>query len=331
MSGSANDIISSGILDLYVAGALTHDEISDVERAIASSPEVAAEVRRLQSTLEQYAQLHSTQPRPELRSRVLQAITDAQQAETKQVETKQVETQQTETQHEAKHTTHVQTGLHRVDGGLAGDNDVASSRTEATARETQRVERMPAKSNRWMLAASVAFILGLLPSMYFYMQYNGVRAELSQTKVELAEVKNAQSVMASKALFMEGALGKVADTNVTRVAMPVTTSAQAALPGMSNAQNAFATVWWNKGTDEVMLDLRKMPECPAGHDYQLWAIVDGKPVDLGVFNPASERGTMVAMHTVGKPQLFAVTVEPKGGSPSPTLDKMIVAGAVRSS
>jgi anti-sigma factor RsiW len=47
MSGNVNDIINSGILDLYVAGALSPEEISDVERHIEREPEVASEVVRL--------------------------------------------------------------------------------------------------------------------------------------------------------------------------------------------------------------------------------------------------------------------------------------------
>jgi len=282
MSGNAHDIISSGILDLYVAGALTAEEISDVERMIATEPEIASEVVRLQRTLEQYAQLHSSKPRPELRSRVLTAVAEAQRAE--------------------QPLTHVPGATQR---------DVP--------RTTQRTQRPPARRS-WLMAASIAFLLGLMPGVYYFMEYNGVKSELTQTQVELADAKSTQSVMASKANYMEDAMGKLADTNVVRVAMP----------GMPIAKASFATVWWNKGTQEVMIDMHKMPECPAGHDYQLWAIVDGKPVDLGVFNPERDAEKLMKMHTVGKPQMFAVTLEPIGGSPSPTLEKMVVAGAIRS-
>ncbi len=278
MNGNVNDIISSGILDLYVAGALAPEEISDVERLIVTEPEVASEVQRLQRTLEQYAQLHSTKPRPELRSRVLQAVAEAQGVEPQRVAT-----------------------VH-------------------TARATQRAVRQPAQRS-WLLAASVAFVLGLMPGVFYYMQYNGIKNELTQTQIELADAKSVQSVMASKASYMEGAMDQLADTNVVRVMMP----------GLAIAKSSFATVWWNKGTQEVMIDMRKMPDCPAGHDYQLWAIVDGKPVDLGVFNPKSTDEMMLKMRAVGQPQLFAVTLEPIGGSPSPTLEKMVVAGAVSKS
>lgn len=288
MNGSANDIISSGILDLYVAGALSQEEISDVERLIVTEPEVAAEVQRLQRTLEQYARLHSTKPRPELRSRVLNAVADAQRAEQPAL-------------------THVE-GTHQPRA------------TSHEPRATERVQRQPAQRS-WLLAASVAFLLGLMPGVFYYLQYNGIKNELTQTQIELADAKSAQGVMASKASYMENAMDKLADTNVVRVMMP----------GLAIAKSSFATVWWNKGTQEVMIDMRKMPDCPAGHDYQLWAIVDGKPVDLGVFNPKSTDEMLLKMSAVGQPQLFAVTLEPIGGSPSPTLEKMVVAGPVTKS
>jgi anti-sigma-K factor RskA len=50
--------------------------------------------------------------------------------------------------------------------------------------------------------------------------------------------------------------------------------------------------------------------------YQLWAIFNGKPVDLGVFDIKKERLLIQARNTQGA-EAFAITMEKKGGSPSP--------------
>jgi anti-sigma-K factor RskA len=65
------------------------------------------------------------------------------------------------------------------------------------------------------------------------------------------------------------------------------------------------------------------------HQYQLWAIVNGKPVDLGVFDvKADSTHILVAMKEIGSAAAFAVTLEKKGGSVSPTMNQMIVIGNV---
>jgi len=304
MNGNVNDIIQSGILDLYVAGALTLEEILEVEHHVATEPEIAAEVMRLQRTVEQYAQLHSVTPRPELRSRILQAVENAAQQETNATEN-------------TKHNE--QPVLTQVRGSGQGSGAAFVEPRSTQPDPTQRAQRQASRG--WLMAASIAFMIGLMPGVYYYVQYSGVKSELAQTQVELADAKSNQSVMASKASYMESTLEQLTDSNMMRVPMP----------GTPKAASSFATVFWNKGTQEVMLDLRKMPNCPAGHDYQLWAIVDGKPVDLGVFNPERDTEKVMKMHAVGKPQMFAVTLEPTGGSPTPTLDKMVVAGAVTKS
>ncbi len=51
---------------------------------------------------------------------------------------------------------------------------------------------------------------------------------------------------------------------------------------------------------------------PAGRAYQAWKIADGKPVSIGMFK-GRDYGAELPAGTV-----FAVTVEPEGGSPEPT-------------
>ena len=70
-----------------------------------------------------------------------------------------------------------------------------------------------------------------------------------------------------------------------------------------------------------------MPKNDKGHQYQLWAIVDKKPVSLGVFDKTdADSVEMKEMGSVVAPQAFAVTLEPRGGSVNPTMDEMMVIG-----
>jgi anti-sigma-K factor RskA len=60
----------------------------------------------------------------------------------------------------------------------------------------------------------------------------------------------------------------------------------------------------------------------------LWALVDGKPVDLGVFDADDTLIGLKAMKSIGVLQTFAVTLEPRGGSVAPTLEKLMVLGNI---
>jgi anti-sigma-K factor RskA len=71
-----------------------------------------------------------------------------------------------------------------------------------------------------------------------------------------------------------------------------------------------------------------MPSNDADHQYQLWALVNGKPVDLGVFDANGKLEGLQVMKNIGEAQTFAVTLEPKGGSISPTMSQLMVMGNI---
>jgi len=99
------------------------------------------------------------------------------------------------------------------------------------------------------------------------------------------------------------------------------------LAGVGNHVGENAKLLWDSNSKEVYVSLKSMPPLPAGKQYQLWAIVDGKPVDAGVY-PLDAKEDMQKMKVIPQAQMFAITIEDKGGSASPTLDQMVVAGEV---
>ena len=73
--------------------------------------------------------------------------------------------------------------------------------------------------------------------------------------------------------------------------------------------------------------LASLPAPSEEQQYQLWAIVDGQPVDAGVFD--IEKGNILQqLKTISNAQAFAVTLEKKGGSPTPTLAALFLIGNV---
>ena len=86
---------------------------------------------------------------------------------------------------------------------------------------------------------------------------------------------------------------------------------------------------WNSVSKKVMVDVpsMKLPQHDEKHQYQLWALVNGKPVDMGVFDlPKADTAGVKEMKAIASAQGFAVTLEPTGGSINPTMDQMVVIG-----
>lgn len=101
------------------------------------------------------------------------------------------------------------------------------------------------------------------------------------------------------------------------------------MKGVAQHPDVNATVYWNKTDRTVYLGKSELPALPAGKIYQLWAIVDGKPVDLGLYTPKSKDNLPQKMKSIqsGQLQAFAITMEKEGGNPTPTMDQMFVMGA----
>ena len=59
-----------------------------------------------------------------------------------------------------------------------------------------------------------------------------------------------------------------------------------------------------------------MPALASGRTYQAWFIIDGKPVSLGVLSQNS--GTVTFAANLDKAQAVALSIEPMGGSKTPT-------------
>lgn len=99
------------------------------------------------------------------------------------------------------------------------------------------------------------------------------------------------------------------------------------MKGTSAAPESMAYVYWNESTQEVYLSIQSMKELSRNNQYQLWAIIDGKPVDAGVFD--MDISGLLKMKNIGTGAVtFAVTIEPRGGKGSPSLETMQVAGSV---
>jgi len=71
------DIISSGLLELYAAGIATPKEVEQVENWVKQYPEVAAELNAIERGLENYAQANAIVPGATVKNKIFDAIKTA--------------------------------------------------------------------------------------------------------------------------------------------------------------------------------------------------------------------------------------------------------------
>lgn len=69
-----NEIISSGLLELYVAGLASEEESRRVEQWAAQYPAVKDELAAIETALESYATANATQPAPGVKERLMAEI-----------------------------------------------------------------------------------------------------------------------------------------------------------------------------------------------------------------------------------------------------------------
>lgn len=169
---------------------------------------------------------------------------------------------------------------------------------------------------KFAVAASFVLALSLgLTTFYFYRQYNNTSTQLAELKSKEAVLANEVNTIRASYTGLEKQLAVVSNPAVKHVP----------LKGLPIAEKSSALVFWNKETGNTYINTAGLPAVSGNEQFQLWAIVDGKPVDMGVLDKNS---SFMEMKNVTNATAFAITLEPLGGKPTPTLEKMYVMGAV---
>ena len=174
---------------------------------------------------------------------------------------------------------------------------------------------------KYALAACIAL---LLVSVVAIVNLN---RNLQDSRQQIAQLETSNQSFANRVNYLDDRVSKSDE------ALGVFTNADykmVSLIGTPASPESKIIVAYNAKEQKVMIDLKsmKMPKNDQDHQYQLWALVDGKPVDLGVFDADDTLLGLKTMKSIGALQTFAVTLEPRGGSVAPTMEKLMVLGNI---
>ena len=165
----------------------------------------------------------------------------------------------------------------------------------------------PVRKTNWLRIAAAACVILLAGSLWLNFS---LRKENKDLKASLNNSNERMAQIEADANMIQGnAASKVA-----------------VLTGTSVSPQSYATVYWDTASHDVYLLVNNMPKPPSDQQYQLWALLNGEPIDMGVFEITEKPLQVYRMKNAQAAQAFAITMEKKGGNPTPTMDKLYVMG-----
>lgn len=168
-------------------------------------------------------------------------------------------------------------------------------------------------------AAAVALLLGV--------GYQNTQLSESQNQVVITQ--NEKNILLEtvndlelKTKVSQAALAIVRDTKNTVIQ----------LGGQSVSPQSSAKIYWNKETEVVYVDASGLPEPPKGMVYQIWSLKlqpQLTPTSIGLLSDFTTKDSKIfAVEKTSDAEAFGITLEPAGGSKSPTMEQLYTLGKV---
>jgi len=189
---------------------------------------------------------------------------------------------------------------------IGADRDTA---TPTAAVEAARVTPLEPRRRSWLplggsLVAAAAVIALMVNVFSLRNEIRALRGDLTAARDEIATLTGDMDIYQHTALLLGSPCTRAVD-----------------LDGVDPNPNAYGKVFFNPEERSGVVYFFRMPQAPAGMEYQIWAMRDGKPTSIGMFTVAADGSAMIRMDDMKDPvdvAAFQVTIEPKGGLNTPT-------------
>jgi anti-sigma-K factor RskA len=262
------EYIESGILELYVFGALTESETAEVAKMASQNKEIQTEILSIEKAI--MTLNFSMSPK-------LSADNYA-----------------------------------RIKNNIFENNDVVIQLNTDT-------ESSPSKWKSYMgWAAALVFAAGI---GYQYMNTQKIESQVVSIEKEKSKLKTDLNSLEIKNKNTQEIIAIVRDDANSVIA----------LAGQAVAPNAKAKIHWNKSSGKVYVDAAGLPEPPEGMEYQIWSLKLNPltPTSIGMLKDFKDNDMkLFAVNNTNDAQAFGITLEPKGGSLTPTMEQLYTLGKV---
>lgn len=259
---TAEELITSGKLELYVSGSLPSEEISEIENAIKTYPEVKKEVEAIEAALITLAETVAPPLPAMVWTYVLNSIKNVRSI-----------------------------------------NDTSTNRTNWAAM------------SGW--AAAILCFAGIF---WMLKQNNDLNKDIQVTNIQNTQLKEKINLTEGELAQQNELLAVIRSKDYTTITLP---GNQAVAP------DAFAKVYYNKSEHIAYIDANGLPTPPSGKVYQVWSLTLDPltPTSMGLLEAvtATDKGVH-KFENIPDPEAFGITLEPAGGSTTPTLTQLYTLG-----
>ena len=262
------EYISSGILELYVAGALAPEENLEVYRISRQYPEIEAEIWEIEAAILRLNKSASSK--------------------------------------------------------ISKNKDFRDIQERIGQRKETKVVSFPERKSNWRTyvgwAASFIFAFGVY---WLYSENLKLKSELNFTYEENKVLEEQILVAREENIKSQELFITLRDKEIAVISME----------GQTVSPDSYVKAYWNKTKKRVFIDAQGLPDPPDGMVYQVWSLklIPLTPTSLGILEDFINNDNKIfALLNPNDSEAFGITLEPAGGSESPTLNQLYTLGAVSS-
>ncbi len=254
------ELKDSGLLELYVIGDCSNDQLKIVEQALQKYPELKKDLYEIGASLEKYARLSSIVPSSSLKEKVLS---------------------------EAKNKNEPST------------NSASSKKQNNSSSDSTKIPK-------WIgsVLAIASLLLGYL--------YFDARSEFNKLQDDYERYIIACDSIQQAAQMQYALNEQINDSNNTLLAMSAT----------DKYSETDLYIIYNSDRQYSFLQIQNLPQISSDKSFQLWSIKTGlDPIPLTVFQ--GTEGFVVPIDFEQGTNVYAITIESRGGALSPNLEELI--------
>ncbi len=171
-------------------------------------------------------------------------------------------------------------------------------------------------TNYFAIAACLAAVM---LAAAWALQYNKTQTQLVANKAQQ------DSIIKISAAYTQLQYELATKTNDLQIVSSSEYKKIVIAPTDTTQKSALAQVYYNKKQQKVFVQLVSNEPLPQGKQYQLWALYQGKPIDAGVIAFNAQLQASISMPNA---EAFAITIEPMGGSKTPTMQALVALGTI---
>jgi anti-sigma-K factor RskA len=205
--------------------------------------------------------------------------------------------------------------LHRVEPNPAIRDKILQAATGKTfSANGAKVIALEKPRNDFRVLAIAASLLLLISVGVNFFLYTEVEDSKGNIAALEKEKSNAESSAVRWAQYtaISDSLRAITEQSLQFIRNPMTKPV--ALNSIVDGHPMKAMVYWDTQQKMVAVDPMTLPRTDSTQQYELWAIVAGKPVAAGLFTVTGDSMEILMMNAVPEAEAFAISLEKMGGS-----------------